>query len=322
MSDNIPGGGVVPGQYITPTYKLENNDSSIPVKYIPGPGTIISNINIPTTTTTTPTTTATSNLIKSMPIIVSTILGTVSISPIDQTQSTSSTNNDDDMIIDHEQTQTKQDEDKYVKSYLVTVIPKSTKLQPTTTTNNSGAVSSIALPKENDIVLVRITKITKIQAYCEIISLDTTTNILLDSGISSNGNGSHVSMSTTGSNSQHLFNQNSIACSQSTNQSVQIYELGENFKGIIRINDIRSTERDKLKIIDCFKPGDIVKAQVISLGDGSNYYLSTAKNELGVVFAKSENGAGDLMYPIDWQNMIDINSGIIEKRKNANPFLN
>ena len=28
---------VVPGQYITPTYKLENsnNDSSIPVKYIP-----------------------------------------------------------------------------------------------------------------------------------------------------------------------------------------------------------------------------------------------------------------------------------------------
>ena len=28
------------------------------------------------------------------------------------------------------------------------------------------------------------------------------------------------------------------------------------------------------------------------------------------------------MYPIDWQNMIDINSGVIEKRKNANPFLN
>ena len=49
------------------------------------------------------------------------------------------------------------------------------------------------------------------------------------------------------------------------------------FKGIIRINDIRSTERDKLKLIDCFKPGDIVKAQVISLGDGSNYYLTTAK---------------------------------------------
>ena len=32
---------------------------------------------------------------------------------------------------------------------------------------------------------------------------------------------------------QHNFNQNSIASSQSTNQSVQIYELGENFKGII-----------------------------------------------------------------------------------------
>ena len=49
--------------------------------------------------------------------------------------------------------------------------------------------------------------------------------------------------------------------------------------------------------------------------------FNNGKNELGVVFAKSENGAGDLMYPIDWQNMIDINSGVIEKRKNANPFL-
>ena len=59
---------VVPGQYITPTYKLENsnNDSSIPVKYIPGSGTIISNINIPSPNTST-------NSVKSMPIIVSTI---------------------------------------------------------------------------------------------------------------------------------------------------------------------------------------------------------------------------------------------------------
>ncbi|KHC61997.1 exosome complex component CSL4 [Candida albicans P75010] len=313
---------VVPGQYISPTYKLENsnNDSSIPVKYIPGSGTIISNINIPSPNTST-------NSVKSMPIIVSTILGNVSISPINQTP-TSKPSNNDDMVIDNEQTKSDEDKDKdkYVKSYLVSVIPKSTKHQSTTSTttsNQSGskAISAIALPKENDIVLVRITKITKIQAYCEIISLDTTTNILPDSGLGNNGNGSHVSMSITGSNSQHNFNQNSIASSQSTNQSVQIYELGENFKGIIRINDIRSTERDKLKLIDCFKPGDIVKAQVISLGDGSNYYLTTAKNELGVVFAKSENGAGDLMYPIDWQNMIDINSGVIEKRKNANPFL-
>ena len=104
-----------------------------------------------------------------MPIIVSTILGNVSISPIDQTP-TSKPSNNDDMVIDNEQTKLDEDKDKYVKSYLVTVIPKSTKHQSTTSTttsNQSGskAISVIALPKENDIVLVRITKITKIQAY-------------------------------------------------------------------------------------------------------------------------------------------------------------
>lgn len=31
-----------------------------------------------------------------------------------------------------------------------------------------------------------------------------------------------------------------------------------------------------------FRPGDIVRARVISLGDARQYYLSTAENELGV----------------------------------------
>lgn len=42
---------------------------------------------------------------------------------------------------------------------------------------------------------------------------------------------------------------------------------------------------------DCFHPGDIVRAEVLSLGDARSYYLSTAKNELGVVYAKSPAGA-------------------------------
>ena len=28
---------------------------------------------------------------------------------------------------------------------------------------------------------------------------------------------------------------------------------------------------------DCFRPGDVVRAEVISLGDARSYYLSTAK---------------------------------------------
>ncbi len=41
---------------------------------------------------------------------------------------------------------------------------------------------------------------------------------------------------------------------------------------------------------DCFRPGDIVLAEVLSLGDARSYFLTTAKNELGVVHAKSLAG--------------------------------
>ena len=41
---------------------------------------------------------------------------------------------------------------------------------------------------------------------------------------------------------------------------------------------------------ECFRPGDIVRASVLSLGDARSYYLSTAENELGVVYAKSIAG--------------------------------
>jgi len=62
---------------------------------------------------------------------------------------------------------------------------------------------------------------------------------------------------------------------------------GDTFPGVIRVQDVRATEKDKVRIAASFKPGDIVRATVISLGDQSNYYLSTGRNELGVVVARS-----------------------------------
>lgn len=73
------------------------------------------------------------------------------------------------------------------------------------------------------------------------------------------------------------------------------------FKGTIRQQDVRQTEVDKVEIYRCFRPGDIVVAEVISLGDRHSYFLSTAKNELGVVHA--EGPAGVPMLPISWQEM-------------------
>jgi exosome complex component CSL4 len=90
------------------------------------------------------------------------------------------------------------------------------------------------------------------------------------------------------------------------------------FRGILRSQDVRSTEKDKVKLADCFHVGDIVRALVISLGDQSGYYLSTAANELGVIMAWSEEGNGCV--PISWREVRDDITGVREARKVARPF--
>ncbi|OMO84572.1 Exosome complex component CSL4 [Corchorus capsularis] len=97
----------------------------------------------------------------------------------------------------------------------------------------------------------------------------------------------------------------------------------EKFTGVIRQQDVRATEIDKVDMHLSFRPGDIVRAVVLSLGDARAYYLSTAENELGVVSAESSavqeslslfylvvyyrcsNGSNKLdgnAVPIDWAN--------------------
>ncbi|KAG6647408.1 hypothetical protein I3843_07G075500 [Carya illinoinensis] len=89
----------------------------------------------------------------------------------------------------------------------------------------------------------------------------------------------------------------------------------EKFSGIIRQQDVRATEIDKVDMHLSFRPGDIVKAIVLSLGDARAYYLSTAKNELGVVSAESTAGA--TMVPISWTEMQCPLTAQIEHRKVA-----
>jgi exosome complex component CSL4 len=38
---------------------------------------------------------------------------------------------------------------------------------------------------------------------------------------------------------------------------------GEEFTGVIRTQDVRATEKDKVKIADCFRGGDVVKGLVV-----------------------------------------------------------
>lgn len=91
--------------------------------------------------------------------------------------------------------------------------------------------------------------------------------------------------------------------------------LREPFQALIRQQDIRATEIDKVKVGESFRVGDVVRGVVISLGDERNYYVSTARNEFGVVLARSE--ANNQMVPVSWREMRDLETGVNELRKVA-----
>lgn len=69
---------------------------------------------------------------------------------------------------------------------------------------------------------------------------------------------------------------------------VDILALGDQplpvpIKAVIRREDIRETEVDKVVVQDFFKPFDVVRAVVISLGDSKYYFLSTANKSTSTV---------------------------------------
>lgn len=43
--------------------------------------------------------------------------------------------------------------------------------------------------------------------------------------------------------------------------------LGEEFVGVIRAQDVRATEKDKVKLADCFRGGDVVKGLVVCISN-------------------------------------------------------
>ncbi|CAO1631822.1 unnamed protein product [Sympodiomycopsis kandeliae] len=190
--------------------------------------------------------------------------------------------------------------------------------------------STSKLPEPDSIVLARITRITSRQALCSIL-------LVLD-----DDNHSQLSL-------------NQALASGISNHAAGEDPSGLDFNGVIRQQDVRLTETDKVKIIECFRVGDLVKAKVVSLGDSRSYYLTTASNELGVLFATASQPADVLpssatttfdpflpsafrqstkqpavaqdgqrsipgaLRPLNWQEMVDPATGIKEKRKVAKP---
>lgn len=104
--------------------------------------------------------------------------------------------------------------------------------------------------------------------------------------------------------------QDVLSYTQTTDDDLQ-------FQAVLRREDVRTHEKDKVVMNDMYRVGDIVRATVISLGDERNYYISTAGNEFGVVVATSDTG--NAMVPASWKEMRDVVTGQAESRKVAKP---
>ena len=85
--------------------------------------------------------------------------------------------------------------------------------------------------------------------------------------------------------------------------------------GVVRRENVREGEVDKVVMLESFRPGDIIRATVVSLGDARAYFLSTAPPDCGVVQARSEAGAP--MSPVNWQEMLCPVTQARERRKVA-----
>ncbi|KAK8829677.1 exosome complex component CSL4 [Blastocystis sp. ATCC 50177/Nand II] len=91
--------------------------------------------------------------------------------------------------------------------------------------------------------------------------------------------------------------------------------VSDTFRGTIKKEHVRAFEVDKVVMYKSFRIGDIVRARVLSRGDRRSYYLSTDRNDLGVVLATSSTGT--VMIPVSWEMMQDPETKAVEYRKVA-----
>ncbi|KAI1287951.1 Exosome complex component CSL4 [Halotydeus destructor] len=93
--------------------------------------------------------------------------------------------------------------------------------------------------------------------------------------------------------------------------------LRSQYKGIIRKEDVRAIDKDRVELFKCFRPGDVVLARVVGFGENNCFLLTTAEEELGVAIAYSEEDKDTPMVPVSWTEMVCPTSGQKEIRKVA-----
>ena len=91
-----------------------------------------------------------------------------------------------------------------------------------------------------------------------------------------------------------------------------------NLIGIIKRENIRSYEIEKIRIEQCLRPGDVIRAVVLSTLESHNLYLSTSEEDCGVLYAKCMICRMPMM-PINWHLMKCMKCNLFEERKVAKP---
>ena len=106
------------------------------------------------------------------------------------------------------------------------------------------------------------------------------------------------------------------------------------------MQDVRATEKDSVKIYSSFRPGDIVRAEVVCLvrgmwgnvdfiGRSAILLLEYCSKRSWCDFCYESRYflmgtelivAGELMYPISWREMKCPKTGEVEERKTAKPI--
>lgn len=92
--------------------------------------------------------------------------------------------------------------------------------------------------------------------------------------------------------------------------------LHRHLRGILRKEDVRQTDKDRIEMYKCYRPGDIILAKVMPQTELHTYQLTTAENELGVVVA-TFRGQDVPMTPIGWTEMQCPKTLVKEPRKVA-----
>lgn len=92
--------------------------------------------------------------------------------------------------------------------------------------------------------------------------------------------------------------------------------LNRKMRGLLRREDVRATEKDRVEMYKCFRPGDVILAKIMPQTELHTYALTTAENELGVVVAIARC-SDTPMVPISWSEMQCPNSLVKELRKVA-----